>query len=145
MRGSRKTYWDGPANKKTPFWCRYYNNWCRSILNALLPFLILAFLNGRIIFQLRISNKLSSNRVKNALKSYLKPPCVNAKLAPGSRTAILFNFRNNNIQLSTKTLNNLNQLQSVMTSLTSLNLDFLIDLSASTVQDPMSQTNFRVM
>jgi hypothetical protein len=41
----------------------YYINWFRTIMNAFLPFLLLAFLNGRIIYQFRVSTKISSNRV----------------------------------------------------------------------------------
>ena len=47
----------------------YYINWCRTVLNAFVPFLLLAFLNGRIIYQLKVSTNLSATRVSSGTYS----------------------------------------------------------------------------
>ena len=45
----------------------YYHNWTRTTLTAFVPFLLLAVLNGRIIFQIRKAEKLTASRIVSAL------------------------------------------------------------------------------
>ena len=41
----------------------YYHNWTRTTLTAFVPFVLLAVLNGRIIFQIRKAEKLMARMV----------------------------------------------------------------------------------
>ena len=41
----------------------YYIHWTRTTLMAVVPFILLAVLNGRIIFQIRKAEKLTASRM----------------------------------------------------------------------------------
>jgi hypothetical protein len=43
----------------------YYINWTRAIISALIPFLLLAILNGKIIWQMHKAEIIVSSRVRS--------------------------------------------------------------------------------
>ncbi len=48
----------------------YYINWTRTTLTALVPFVLLAVLNGRIICQIRKAEKITAQMVRTLLDQY---------------------------------------------------------------------------
>ena len=50
----------------------YYINWIRTTLTAILPFILLTFLNGRIIFEIRKAEKLTEQSLHRVVRVFSK-------------------------------------------------------------------------
>ncbi|XP_059088074.1 FMRFamide receptor-like isoform X2 [Tigriopus californicus] len=64
VRSDNETYIEPTEMRLDADYQFYYINWTRMTLTAFLPFVLLAFLNSRIIFEIRKAEKLSSQNLQ---------------------------------------------------------------------------------